>query len=134
VSLSPPFYRNLATRCLGYISWGYHTSQSCWGNLQYPFAFQKISQLFIIVGLSLHFQYSGHIVNVVSYQYRSPFLCSAQAFLVTTTVSTRFSFFAMNATYICVGCTSIHKPPSRSFPLAVLFFQIDWNESVPEIL
>jgi hypothetical protein len=97
VSLSPPLYRNLATRCLGYILGIPHVQvvqfdhkavgeicsnllhSKVWNN-------QIFSHLFIIVGLSLHFQYSGHIVKVVSYQYRSPFLCSAQAFLVTMTV------------------------------------------------
>ncbi len=89
VSLSPPLYRNLATRCLGYI-FGDTThsscaiwSQSCWGKSAVTFCIlsfgiPKCFHIFIIVGLSLHFQYSGHIVKAVSYEYRSPSISCAR--------------------------------------------------------
>jgi hypothetical protein len=82
VSLSPPFYRNLATR--------YHTFKLCnlitklLGEICRKLLHSKFwnaqffSHLFIIVGLSLHFQYSGHIVKAVSYQYRSPSVSCAR--------------------------------------------------------
>jgi hypothetical protein len=72
------------------ISWGYHTFKVCnlitkllgeiCRNLLYSKLWntQKISHIFITVGLSLHFQYSGHIVKVVSYQYRSPSVSCAR--------------------------------------------------------
>jgi hypothetical protein len=54
-------------------------SQSCWGKSAVTFCILSFRiHLFIIVGLSLHFQYSGHIVKVVSYQYRSPSVSCAR--------------------------------------------------------
>jgi hypothetical protein len=89
VSLSPPFYRNLATRCLGYILGIPHVQvvqfdrkpvgEIC-SNLLHAKVWntQIFSHLFIIVRLSLHFQYSAHILKVVSYQYRSPSVSCAR--------------------------------------------------------
>ncbi len=89
VSLSPPFYRNLATRCLGYILGIPHVQvvqfdrkavgEIC-SNLLHSKVWntQIFSHLFLIVGLSLHFQCSGHTVKVVSNQYRSPSVSCAR--------------------------------------------------------